>query len=370
MLASFDPTLTLAAAILGFLAGWLIERSHFCTMGAISDAYLFGSWRRLRAWSLAIATAIVLTHTLAAFGVLALGESGYLAPRIEPLARLAGGVLFGIGMVLAGGCVSRNLVRLGAGSLKALVVLLLLAVSAAATLFGILALPMGLTRAAVSWPLDQQTQSLGALVAATGLAEATSLDLLIALLLVAGLLAFVLKDQTFRRSRGDLVLGLGLGLLVAVGFLVTRSPAATSGAGLAMSSLTFVAPAAESLLWLMDAGAGWPAFAVPLVLGTVAGAAFSARRAGRLRLETFASRDDMIRHVVGALLMGVGGVLALGCTIGQGMSGVATLSVDSFIALAGIGLGAIAALRRLERGSWRAALGLARDATLAAPPHR
>jgi len=365
-----DLALTVAAGLIGMAAGWLIERSHFCTMGAISDAYLFGSWRRLRAWGLAVATALLSTQALAALGILPLAGSVYLAAPLEPLALVLGGLLFGIGMVLAGGCASRNLVRLGAGSLKALVVVLVLAATAAATEAGILAWPAAQIRNAAMWSLDQPAQSLGALVAAGGLGTAGTAgtaDRIIAVILGGGLLALVLKDAAFRRSRADLGLGLGLGALVTLGFLVTGRLMAAGDAATA-GSLTFVAPTAEALRWLMGSRSFWPGFAVALVLGTIAGAALSARRGKRLRLETFVSRDDMIRHVAGAALMGTGGILALGCTVGQGMSGLATLATGSFIAVGGIVVGALVGLRRLERGSWRAAVGLGSRATLDVAP--
>ena len=350
--------LALAAGLLGLAAGWLIERTHFCTMGAISDAYLFGSWRRLRAWALAIATALVLVQLLAASGLVPLAESFYLAPRLEPVALFAGGLLFGIGMVLAGGCGSRNLVRLGAGSLKALVVVLMLGLAAFATMGGVLVSPAEALRGLVAVPLDQPTQSLGASIARSGAIAAPLADLALGLAIAAGLFAFVLKDRAFRRNRGDLALGLGLGTLVALGFLVTGRLFADPFEPVAVASLSYVAPTSRALFWTMTGNGLWPGFGAALALGTILGAALSAIIGGRFRVETFTSRDDMIRHVTGGVLMGFGGILALGCTVGQGMTGLSTLALGSFIACAGIVLGAVLALRRLERGGWRAALGL------------
>jgi uncharacterized protein len=350
--------LAIAAGLLGSAAGWLIERTHFCTMGAISDAYLFGSWRRLRAWGLAIGTAVLSTQLLAATGLVPLAESFYLAPRIEPLGLFVGGLLFGLGMVMAGGCASRNLVRLGAGSLKALVVVLVLGLAAFATVGGILVLPAEALREAVVWPLDQPTQSLGAFIASSGAVTAATADLVLALAIAAALFWFALADRGFRRSRPDLALGFGLGALVALGFLVTGWLLADPFEPVAVVSLSYVAPTSRALLWTMTGNGLWPGFGAALALGTILGAGLSAWQGGRFRVETFSARDDMIRHVVGAVLMGFGGMLALGCTVGQGMSGLATLALGSFIAMTGIVAGAIMALRRLERGSWRAAVGL------------
>lgn len=361
--------MALGGGMLGVLAGWLIERSHFCTMGAISDFYLFGSQRRLRAWVLAIATALVLTQLAAAAGLAQVALTSQLTSRIEPLPLIGGGLLFGIGMVMAGGCASRNLVRLGAGSLKALVVVLVLGLTAFATQDGILAPVAEMLRGVLSLALPQPTQSLGAALAAVGIGRAPTLDLALGLLLGGSLAAYVFSDQSFRKSRLDMQLGLGLGTLVALGFVLTGwlHPLAAPGPSSALSevaSLTYVAPVAQAQLWAMTGNGVWPGFGAALAIGTVLGSALSARFAGRARIETFGNRDDMIRHVSGGGLMGFGGILALGCTVGQGMTGLATLSLGSFLAVFGIVLGAVLALRRLERGSWRAAAGLGRGAGL------
>ncbi len=350
--------LALGAGLLGLVAGWLIERTHFCTMGAISDAYLFGSWRRVRAWTLAVATALLLTQMLALGGVVPLAETFYLAPRIEALALLVGGVLFGIGMVLAGGCASRNLVRLGAGSLKALVVVLMIGLTAFATMAGVLVWPAELLRSAVVWTVGQPTQSLGALLAAAGIAARPVADAVLGLAFAALLLVFVLADARFRRSLPDLALGFGLGTLVTLGFLLTGRLLADPFEPIAVVSLAYVAPTGRALLWTMTGNGLWPGFGAALVLGTIVGAALSAGLGGRFRIETFRAPDDMMRHLAGGALMGFGGVLALGCTVGQGITGLATLAMGSFIAVGGIVAGALLALRRLERGSWRAAFGL------------
>ncbi|MEZ5903646.1 MAG: YeeE/YedE family protein [Geminicoccaceae bacterium] len=341
------------AALLGLAVGWLLERSHFCTMGAISDAYLFGSLRRLRSWLLAMATALLLTQALAALGLVPLDATPWLARPLAPLALLVGGLLFGIGMVMAGGCASRNLVRLGTGSLKALVVVLVLGLTALATAGGILAWPADLLLAASAGP----DRSLGDLLAGGSPAGAWALDLFLALLVGGGLLLWIFRDPGFRRNRADQMVGFGLGLAVALGFLATGTLFFAPGGPGEVVSLNFAAPLADALAWGAMGRGTWPGFGAALVLGTVAGAALSAGSARRARIETFASRDDMIRHVAGAGLMGFGGMLAMGCTIGQGVSGIATLAPGSFLALAGIVLGALLALRRLEQGSWRGAIG-------------
>jgi hypothetical protein len=332
-----------AALLLGAVFGATAQRTHFCTMGAIADAVLFGSLRRVRAWLLALAVALAGTQLLVAAGWLMLDASLYRAPPIAWLGPVVGGTGFGIGMVLAGGCVSRNLVRLGAGSLKALVVLLLTAVAAAATLRGGLA-PARAAFAGLA-AVDTAATGLDAMVAAALDLRRPWLGALIGGTLALAILAFCLADRQFRRSRREVTAGLVLGLLPPL-FWLSATPDPGGGA----AGLTFVAPLAESLAWLVDLTLPVVAVAVGLTLGTVTGAGLMAAATGQLRLETFAGRDDMLRHVAGGLLMGVGGGLAGGCTIGHGLTGLATLGLAPLLAVAGMVAGAIWALRWLETG--------------------
>jgi hypothetical protein len=333
----------LAALLLGAVFGAVAQRTHFCTMGAIADAALFGSLRRVRTWLLAVATALAGTQLLAAAGWIALDASLYRAPPLAWLGLAVGGTAFGFGMVLAGGCVSRNLVRLGAGSLKALVVLLLAALSAAAMLGGWLA------------PARAALGGLAALEpAATGLDSAAGLALslgppwpgaLLGVLLTAGLAASCLVDPAFRRSRAEVASGLVLGALPPLYWLLA-TPRGSAGA----AGLTFVAPLAESLAGLVGATPAPATPALGLILGTLVGAAVMAAARRQLRLETFAGRDDMLRNLAGGVLMGTGGALAGGCTIGHGITGIATLGVAPLLALAFLVAGALWALRWLAGG--------------------
>lgn len=341
-MSQHDPALllTLAGLLLGALFGAVVQRSHFCTMGAVSDYVLFGSLRRLRVWALAAATALAGTQALAAAGLVTLRAAPYPEPRLFWLGAIVGGLLFGRGMVMAGGCTSRALVRLGSGSLKALVVLVVMAVAALAVAEGPLSpLTAGLIEAG-SMP-GRPGQGLNGALHALGLAPGAA-TLVAVLLLLLPLLAFVLADRRFRRSPGDLATGLALGAIVALGF------AATAALG-APQSLNYVEPAGRAVVWLMT-GLTAPGFAVAAVGGTVLGAALMAAATGQLRLETFAARDDMVRHCLGGLLMGVGGALALGCTVGQGMTGLATLSLHALLALPAMLAGAWWGVRSLETG--------------------
>lgn len=337
MQAAFVP---LGAFLLGVVFGVVAQRSHFCTMGCLSDAFLFGSLRRLRVWALALAVALLGSQALDLAGFVDLGASLYRAPTLPWLGILAGGVLFGFGMVLAGGCIGRNLVRLGTGSLKALVTLLVLAVTAHATLAGVLA-PLPSALHAVGTVDLAGDIGLHHLIArALGLPPGP-LGFVLTVVAVVAIVVFVLRDPVLRRSPTDLATGVALGALIPAGWLLT------AGAG-QPQSLTFVVPAADGLSALMDGGS--MSFGPALVVGVVLGAALAAAGRGQLRLETFVGRDDMVRHLVGAALMGLGGVLALGCTVGQGLTGVATLSLGSAGALAAIVGGGWWGLRYLETG--------------------
>lgn len=295
-----------AMLCLGLAAGLLLQRTHFCTMGCISDAVLFGSLRRLRIWALALAVAIGGSMLFDSLGWADLSASVYRAEGWLFLGAFPGGVMFGFGMVLAGGCISRNLVRLGSGSGKAAITLVVAATAALATLT-VLPSPAPAP--------GHDPAALHPLAAA----------------IVLGLLVFALRARAFRASRQDLATGVALGGLVPLGWV------ATSQAGLRPDSLNFMALQSP---WLLLSLAG----------GTVLGAFLTAWRRRELRIEHFATRDDLVRHLVGGALMGVGGTLALGCTIGQGLTGVSTLSPGSMLALISMLLGGAWAVKYLETG--------------------
>ena len=211
----------LGALVIGSVFGATVQQSHFCSMGGISDAVLFGSFRRLRIWALAIAVALLSSQTLHAAGLVDLGGTGYRQPGMFWLGGVLGGLMFGFGMVLAGGCASRNLVRLGGGSLKALVTLLVMGVVTYASTLGVLT-PLHRALRAVGIA-DVRTigvleQGMPALLAAlTGLGA--GICAVTATLAIAGaLLAFCWRDAAFRRVGGELATGLVLGLLVPAGW--------------------------------------------------------------------------------------------------------------------------------------------------------
>ncbi len=345
-----DLLLALGGLLLGLAAGVILRRTHYCFMGAIADWVLFASRRRLRSWLLAAALAALGTQLLALSTRLALGDSAYLASPPFWIGALLGGLAFGFGMVLTGGCISRNLVRAAGGSLKAWLVVLLVAVSAYATMAGILAPLHGLLRAlnaALTPDLAVEPGLVGLVAGLFPLAPQQARLLL--LLLPLGVLAFVFADPHLRRPGPELLAGVGLGVLVPMGWYLTGVLAFDPFELQRPQSLAFVGPTARSLLYVMTGGGSLPAFGTALVFGVLLGAAFAARSGG-FRLETFRDGGDVLRHVLGALLMGVGGTLAGGCTIGRGLTGLSTLSLDSFLATAAIFAGGVWGVRYLESG--------------------
>jgi uncharacterized membrane protein YedE/YeeE len=346
-----------AAFALSAVFGAIAQRTHFCTMGAVADIVNMGDWTRMRMWVLAIGVAMIGFNTMVALGWLDAGKSLYGGPRVMVLSAIAGGLMFGFGMVLASGCGNKTLVRIGAGNLKSLVVFVVMGVAAFATLKGITAVLRVGTVDKVALTL-RTGQDLPTLIAAsTGIAK-ERLALGLGLVLGGALIAWVLARAEGRAAE-TLFAGIGVGLIIAaiwwvsgrLGY-VAENPNTLEESFLAtnsqrMESLSFVAPIAYTLDWLMFFSDASKALTIGIVstAGVVSGSAAYAIASGRFRWEGFGSAADTGNHLAGAVLMGVGGVTALGCTVGQGLSGVSTLSLTSFIALAAILSGAVLALR-------------------------
>lgn len=322
--------------VIGLLFGALVQRSNFCTNGGLSDRLLTGDGRRLRAWALAIAVAMLGSQLLHAAGLVDLGASPYRT-RQAWAGQLVGGGVFGFGMALAGGCPSRALVRLGTGALVQLAVLATIAVGAFATLRG----PLANFRLWLDEALAVDFFPAGVpLEGAAPLALAAS---------IAGLLVwYCFRDPKFRRPR-DIVGGIGVGVLVAAGFALSGLAARDEFEIVPIVSLTFVGPLDEALRYLLAPADARLSFGIASALGVVAGGLASSLLNGRFHLRLAARPSEVARMTAGGLIMGVGGVLALGCSIGQGVTGLATLSTGSFAAMAGLLLGASAGIRLLAR---------------------
>jgi uncharacterized membrane protein YedE/YeeE len=356
-----------ASFALALAFGAISQRTHFCTMGALADLFTMGDWGRMCMWLLAIGVAMLGFNAMVGLGWVEARHTVYAGPRLLWLSSAVGGLMFGFGMVLASGCGSKTLVRIGTGNLKSVLVFVVLGLAALATLRGITAVLRVATVDAVALTLPTG-QDLPALLApATGVAQPT-LALALGSALGLALVALALGRPEGRRAEA-LLGGLGIGAVVVAAWWVSgrlghlaEHPLTLEETFLAtdsrrMEALSFVAPVAYTLDWLMLFSDRSKTLSIGVVstAGVVLGSALSALATRSFRWEGFAGVEDTANHLVGALLMGVGGVTALGCTIGQGVSGVSTLALGSFIALAAIMTGALAALRwqswRLERGA-------------------
>jgi uncharacterized membrane protein YedE/YeeE len=347
-----DPTtiVVLAGLAIGLVYGAVGLVSGFCLMSSLrgwwAKADFKGDSRLARTYALAMATGVLATQALAAGGLVDLGKSIYLQPTFSVPMMFVGGVLFGYGMVMSNGCGSRALVLLGKGNLRSLVVVLVLGITAEMTLKGLIA-PARIALVQASQTSATIT-SLPAWLSSIGL-HGTAARLVAALAIAAALIIFAFSYQPFRRAPGQIAAGLVVGLLVAAGWFVTGYLGADEFNPVPVTSLTFIAPIADSLQYAMLSTGLSLNFGVATVAGVFAGSLAMALLTGRFALEGFASPRHLLRSAGGAALMGAGGATAFGCSVGQGLTGLSTLALTSFVAIAGIfagtGLGLRGALR-------------------------
>jgi len=348
--AQLVPYVTGGAFVLAFIFGAVANRTDFCTMGAVSDWVNMGDFNRMRMWLLAIAVAVLGSAGLQAAGLVDLSKSIYPGPNFTWLSYLVGGFLFGIGMTLGSGCGSKTLIRIGGGNLKSVLVYVFLGIAAYMTLRGILgAFRVGvLEKAAVTLPCGQDVPTL------LGVSP-----VLVAALVGAALLAFVYSSRDFRSHPEYTLGGVVTGLVVVGGWYVSghvghlaEDPNTLQEAFVAtnsgrMESFSFVSPLAYTLEYLMF----WTdkskiiTYGIASAAGVIAGSAAYALASGKFRWEGFRDAEDTALHMIGGLLMGFGGVTALGCTIGQGITGFSTLALGSIMTFVAIVAGSAATMK-------------------------
>jgi len=351
-------TVAWGAFILAFIFGAVGNKTNFCTMGAVSDWVNMGDGSRMRMWLLAIAVAVLGANALQVAGVIDLSKSIYQGPSFTWLSYIVGGFLFGVGMTLGSGCGSKTLIRIGGGSLKSLVVFVFLGIAAYMTLRGL----FGAFRVDV---LEKASvtlaggQDLPALASRTlGGAKSTWVTVL-SLGIGLGLIAFVYASRDFRASFDYTLGGVVTGLVVIGGWWVSGSlghlaehPETLQEAFVGtntgrMESFSFVSPMAFSLEYLML----WTdkskiiTYGIGSAAGVIAGSAVYALATKQFRWEGFISAEDTASHVIGGILMGFGGITALGCTVGQGITGFSTLALGSIITFVAIIAGAAATMK-------------------------
>jgi uncharacterized membrane protein YedE/YeeE len=348
----------IGAFVLAFIFGAVGNKTNFCTMGAVSDWVNMGDTSRMRMWLLAIAVAVLGSNALHLAGVIDLSKSIYQTPNFTWLSYVVGGFLFGVGMTLGSGCGSKTLIRIGGGSLKSLVVFVFLGIAAYMTLrglFGAFRVDV-LEKASTALAGNQDLPALA--TRALGGSKNTWITVL-SLAIGLGLIAFVYSSRDFRSSFDYTLGGVVTGLVVIGGWWVSGSlghvaehPETLQEAFIGtntgrMESFSFVSPMAFTLEYLML----WTdktkiiTYGIASAAGVVAGSAAYALLTKQFRWEGFISAEDTAMHMIGGMLMGFGGITALGCTVGQGITGFSTLALGSIITFAAIVAGAAATMK-------------------------
>jgi uncharacterized membrane protein YedE/YeeE len=326
--------------LIGIIFGAVVNKTNFCTMGAISDWVNMGNKGRLRAWFLAIGVAMLATQLMQYKDIIDVSKSIYLTPNFGWLGYLLGGFLFGVGMTLASGCGQRTLVRVGGGNLKSLVVMILLGLTAYMTMRGLLALVRVNVIEVTNIDLaakDIADQGIGTLIGnVLGAENSTLISRITAVLLGGGLVIYAFLGKELRRSFDNILAGLVVGLVIAAGWYITGVVGFDDFDPVRLESYTFIAPTGQGLMYLQTFTGSTINFGIAAVFGVILGSFLYAVLTGKFRLETFRDQNDMVRHMLGGVFMGFGGVLALGCTIGQGITGMSTLASGSVLALISI----------------------------------
>jgi uncharacterized protein len=320
--------------VIGLIFGATGQFSGFCLNRALKEYWQSGALHKAQSFVLALCVAVIGTQSLAQFELIDLSKSIYRGPTFSWLLVPLGGVLFGYGMMLANGCGARTLVLCAQGNLRSLVVLLCLGISAYATLSGVLG-PMRQS-------LSQMTMIGSGSIANLPLQAQAWLISAVLLCLVV----FSFWKLNLLRHKKDLFAGFVVGLLIVAGWFSTGWLAFDEFEPVNLVSLTFVAPVGETIQYAMIATGMKLSFGVSTVLGVLTGSFLVALLNKSLHLQGFSSAREMLRYIAGGVAMGVGGALALGCSIGQGLTGLSTLALSSVIAMAGILVGARLGYRR------------------------
>lgn len=327
----------------GILFGVAGRWSELCLLRGLRGAWYDGDGRPIRTFALAIAVALLGSQALQAFGLFDLSQSIYVRTSFSAVVVFFGGLLFGIGMVMANGCGARALVLLGGGNLRSLIVLICIAVGGYLTLTGLLA-PLRV-RAGQALVLETDAATLPAILERFSISHAKATWLIVgSFTTVLGW--FAIGHPAFRREPRFVIGGAAAGCAIVAGWLVTGTLGADDFEPAKVASASFIAPVGDSLLYVMLSTGKAINFGVSLVAGVIVGSFLLAVMQGSLKLQGFSTPQTMVRAMVGGLLMGIGGALAAGCSIGHGLTGLSTLALMSFPACGGIVIGAALALRQ------------------------
>lgn len=354
-----------AAFVIAAVIGAVANKTGFCTMGAVLDWVNIGDTGRMRAWLLAMAVAAAGVLTMQTFGQANIGTNTfppYRTPNFAWLRYLLGGLMFGVGMTLASGCGNKTLVRVGTGNLKSLVVLAIASVCAYLMLwtdFYANAFHSWIAPTAVNLErYGVPSQSIGDIAARmTGTADAATVGRVVGWSFAIGVAVFVFSSRDFRASFDNILSGVVIGLAVAAAWYLTSGQlgqawkdfaemSATPPSRVEVQSFTFISPMGDSLRFLMSpTNLTLVNFGVMALVGVIVGSFLYAIVTRSFRIEWFASTGDFLNHAVGAVLMGIGGVLSMGCTIGQAITGVSTLAAGSMLTFLAIVGGSAATMK-------------------------
>jgi hypothetical protein len=341
--------LPIAGGLIGIVIGAAARLNRFCTLSALERHWYASDSSGLRTWVLAATVAIIATQALMLSGLVDLRRSFYLDPAFGWTGTILGGLAFGFGMALVGTCGFGALVRLGGGSLRSLVVLIVLGLSALAAQRGLIA--QARVKAVDDLALDlgfAGDQSLGSLASAFA---GVDLRLPVAVL-VAGLLLFwVFSSADFRHRLGHILTATVIGIGIAVGWVTTSWGTRHAFEPVQLEAGSFVVPVGDTLMQFITYTGVMPDYGVGLVIGVGLGAALVAWRKHDVRWEACDDARELGRHIVGAFLMGVGGVFAMGCTIGQGVTAASVLAISAPLAMVSVAVGARLGLSYLLEGS-------------------
>lgn len=358
--------------IISVVLGAVVNKTNFCTMGAVSDMVNMGDYGRFRAWLLAIAVAIIGVSIFEYMELINVTDSfpPYRDTRLIYVENILGGILFGIGMTYASGCGNKTLIRIGGGNIKSIMVFIIIAVIAYymtspfpnsdKTLYSVLF---------YDWvnPLSvslNSSQDIGALISKE---NAHTTRLVAGLLVAIGMLFYIFKSSDFRSSKDNILAGVLIGAIIVTAWYTSSNISVSaddssyslseyysewdmiadsdegkpaSGRTLNAQSFTFINPIGQTFGYIMNGlDSALLTFGLVSVFGVILGSLLWSLVSRSFRIEWFVDFKDFFNHFIGAILMGFGGVLALGCTIGQGITGMSTLALGSILTFISIVFG-------------------------------
>lgn len=328
----------------GILLGLAARIGRFCTLGAIEDLYYGENTLRLRMWGIAIGTAVAGTYALSAFGWLDLQQTLYLSRDWNPAESIFGGLLFGYGMALAGNCGYGALARVGGGDLRSLLIVLIMGISAYVTLGGPLS-GLRIRAFGASEPAAPDQTYAHLFAGWTGSAVET-----VGIALGAAVILLTLLSKSLRSSPAHIFWGMIAGLAIVSGWAGTQWVANAGFDGTPVVSHTFSAPIGESLLYMMTSSGNSIGFGTGSVIGVLVGSFLGSLIKGHFRWEACEDERELRRQIIGAVLMGIGAVIAVGCSVGQGLSAFSVLAFSAPLTLLCIMIGAAIGLRQLILG--------------------